>query len=334
MPAMEYAISPITSRHHAPWFLAIGTLVAGWSLPAHAGGIAAGSLIANTATATFQQGTSSETVNSNTVTIKVDELLDVTVSSLDAGNVALTSSGAVLRYQIQNTGNGPEAFTLAADPALAGDDFDAVVSQIAWDSNGNGIYDAGVDAIITAGGATPLLDAEEIGQVFVVANWESPPADGALAKVRLTATATTGSGPQGTVFTNQGEGGGDAVVGAQNATGTAIGTFISHSAGVSLTKSAVIADPFGGTEPVPGAAVTYTITATVSGTGSVANLVVSDVIPSGTTYRAATLKLDGTALSDAGGDDAGTASSSGIAVDLGTVAGGNAHAVTFTVEID
>lgn len=331
---MTYAFSPISARHPASWIIAFGTLAAGWSIPAHAEGIAAGSLIANTATATFQQGSTSETVNSNTVTITVDQLLDVTVSSLDAGNVALSASGAVLRYLIQNTGNGPEAFTLTTEAALAGDDFDPVVSQIAWDSNGNGIYDAGVDAIIAPGGQTPLLDADEIGQVFVVATWASAPADGALAKVRLTATAATGTGAPGTVFAEQGEGGGDAVVGAQNATGAATGTYVSRSAAVSLTKSATIADPFGGTEPVPGAAVTYTIIATVSGSGSVDDLVISDVIPAGTSYRAATLKLDGSALSDAAGDDAGAASPSGITVDLGTVAGGNARAITFTVEID
>jgi uncharacterized repeat protein (TIGR01451 family) len=332
---MTYAFSSISGypsiRYPA---LALGLLASGWAVPALAAGVPAGSLIQNTATATFSQGAASETVSSNTVTIQVDELLDVAVASLDGGNVVLTSSGAVLRYQVQNTGNGPEAFVLQIDPAVAGDDFDPVVSQIAWDSNGNGIYDAGVDAILANGTAAPVLAPDAIGQAFVVTSWSSPPADGSRADVRLTALAVTGTGAPGTVFAGQGQGGGDAVVGAQMAQGDALGSLITHSATVSLTKSAVIADPFGGTEAVPGALVTYTLVATVAGSGSVNGLVVSDPIPAGTTYRANSLRLDAASLTDAPADDAGSASASGIAVDLGTVAGGASHSVTFTVALD
>lgn len=332
---MTYAFSSISVRPSSRCqALALGLLAIGWAMPALAAGVPAGSLIQNTATATFSQGAASQTVSSNTVTIQVDELLDVAVASLDGGNVPLTSSGAVLRYQVQNTGNGPEAFVLQIDPAVAGDDFDPVVTQIAWDSNGNGIFDAGVDAIVANGTAAPVLAPDAIGQVFVVSNWSSPPADGSRADVRLTALAVTGTGAPGTIFAGQGQSGGDAVVGAQMAQGNALGSLITQSATVNLTKSAVIADPFGGTEAVPGALVTYTLVATVAGSGSVSGLVVSDPIPAGTTYRANSLRLDAAALTDAPADDAGTASASGIAVDLGTVAGGASHSVMFTVTLD
>lgn len=316
-------------------FILTGAAVSGsLATPAYAAGVTAGSLIENTATATFDQGGSSTTVQSNKVTIKVDELLDVAVSSLDGGNVALSASGAVLRYQIQNTGNGPEAWTITVDPAIGGDDFDPVVSAIAWDSNGNGIYDPTIDTVIAAGGATPSLAPDGMGTAFVVVNWASAPVDGALANVRLTATAVTGTGPVGTVFAGQGENGGDAVVGPQNATGNALGRLAAVSAAVTLVKSAAIADPFGGTEAVPGAVVTYTLRAQVSGTGTVSDLRITDTIPTGTTYRAASLRLDGASLTDATGDDAGSASAAGIAVDLGSVGGGSAREVTFQVAID
>jgi len=79
----------------------------------------------------------------------------------------------------------------------------------------------------------------------------------------------------------------------------------------------------------------FTITATVSGSGSVDDLMVTDAIPEGTTYSAGSLSLDGNPLTDANGDDAGEASdASGIVVDLGTVAGGTVQTITFDVTVD
>lgn len=49
---------------------------------AHATGVSAGTLIENTATATYNAGSSSVSVSSNTVKVTVDELLDVAVASL------------------------------------------------------------------------------------------------------------------------------------------------------------------------------------------------------------------------------------------------------------
>ncbi|MEM6476830.1 MAG: hypothetical protein AAF687_11745, partial [Pseudomonadota bacterium] len=92
------------------------------SSPAMAGGVAAGTLIENTATATYDDGDGPKTINSNTVTLRVDELLDVTVTSLNSGPVAAVPGEAVLTFEVTNQGNGPEAFELLADPAVAGND--------------------------------------------------------------------------------------------------------------------------------------------------------------------------------------------------------------------
>jgi len=61
---------------------------------------------------------------------------------------------------------------------------------------------------------------------------------------------------------------------------------------------------------------------------------ITDAIPADTTYVAGSLTLDSSALTDASGDDAGEASATDIAVDLGTVPGGTSRAVTFDVTID
>jgi len=153
--------------------------------------------------------------------------------------------------------------------------------------------------------------------------------------VELSAQAVTGFGAAGTVFASAGVDGGDAIVGMTGAFAAATGNLVSGVADVTLVKSVVVRDPFGGSGIVPGSVATFTITASVTGTGSIASLVVSDAIPAGTTYAAGTLALDGTNLSDASDGDAGEASNSrGIRVNLGLVEVGRSHAVTFEVVID
>lgn len=301
---------------------------------AHATGVAAGTSIENKATATFTNGATTESVDSNTVTIVVDELLDVAVTSLDGGNVTLGSSGAVLSFQVHNAGNGPEAFKLAADPTVTGDDFDPAVTAVAYDSNNNNTYDAGIDTIIPVGGSTPSIAADSNLRIFVVTALAGSPADGNTAKVRLTATAATGHGPAGTKFAGQGVGGADAIVGTSTAENDDIGTLIAQIGTVTLTKTATIANPFGGVDPVPGSIVTFSLVANVSGSGSVSGLTITDSIPAGTTYKPSSLTLDAAALSDAADADAGTASASGISVNIGTAAGGSSHTVKFSVTID
>ncbi|HQV02723.1 MULTISPECIES: hypothetical protein [unclassified Novosphingobium] len=301
---------------------------------AQATGVSAGTLIENTASATYTSGTASGTVQSNTVTVRVDELLDVAVAGLTSTPVSAGSGTAVLAYSVTNTGNGPEAFNLAINPAVAGNQFDATVQQVVIDSNGNGTYDPGVDAVLPSGSPTPSIAADGSLTVFVIVSLPTTATDGQTSQVELTASAVTGTGTPGTAFAGQGAGGGDAVVGSSGADDNAFDSLIATLATVSLTKAASIADPFGGSQPVPGAVVTYTLTATVNGTGQVENLHVTDAYPTGTTYEASTMTLDAAALTDAADADAGTASGTGIDVNLGTVAGGTTKVVKFNVKIN
>jgi len=300
---------------------------------AHATGVTAGTLIENTASASYGSGSSTTTVTSNTVAIRVDELLDVAVSSLDSGAVPVAST-AVLTYRLDNTGNGAEAFSITVSPAVTGNGFDAEIQTIAIDANNNGTYEPGVDTVIANGGSTAELAADANTRIFVVVSQPSGTADGAAGQVRVTAQALTGAGAPGTSFAGQGQGGGDAVVGATTANANALGSLITSSASVALVKSYTVADPFGGAKPVPGAVVTFTIAATASGSGSVSNLHIVDAIPAGTTYVANSITLGGTALTDAADGDAGVGSSSGVDVTVGTLAGGTSSAVTFQTTIN
>lgn len=328
-------IRPFTILHQrGPLAGVIAMALLAMPQAAQAAGVTAGTLIENTATATYTSGSASGTVQSNTVTVRVDELLDVAVAGLTSAPAPIGSGTVVLAYSVTNTGNGPEAFNLAANPAVAGNQFDATVQQIVIDTNGNGTYDPGVDQVLPAGSATPAIPADGSLTVFVIVSLPAGATDGQTSQVELTASAATGTGTPGTSFAGQGAGGGDAVVGASGADDNAYDSLIAALATVTLTKAAVIADPFGGNKPVPGAVVTYTLTATVNGTGQVQDLRVTDAYPTGTTYEPGTLQLDTVAQTDAADADAGTANATGIDVNLGTVAGGTTKVVKFNVKIN
>ncbi|MDE2403919.1 MAG: DUF11 domain-containing protein [Sphingomonadales bacterium] len=311
-------------------------LVAALAAPAAlAAGVAAGTDIANVATATYSTGAATASVTSNTVTVKVAELLDVAVAPLTAGPVAAGAAPAVLAYQVTNTGNGGEAFTLTANPTVTGNAFTGTIQALAIDSNGNGAYDPGVDTVIANGAASAALAADGSIKVFVIVALPAGASDAQTSQVRLTAIATTGSGAPGTTFTGRGDGGVDAVVGSSHADQNALATMVASLVSITLAKSATIADPFGGTSPVPGATVTYTLVAHAAGSGTATGVHVTDAIPAGTSYRAGTLALNGAALSDAADADAGTAGASGIDVALGSFAGGAPdRTITFQVRIN
>lgn len=321
----------------APFRLALASLAIAAALvttPAHAGGVKAGTLIENTASATYDGGAGPVTIPSNTITVKVDELLDVTVTSRDSGPVSAAPGSAVLTFELTNTGNGPEAYTLTANPAVAGNDFDTTVNGIAVDTNGNGVYDPGVDQMLTGPATTAAIAADASLTVFVLVTIPGGVADGDQSDVSLLAEAVTGTGAPGTAFAGQGAGGGNAIVGSTGANATATGSLSVGITDVDLIKSATVRDPFGGTGIVPGATITYAIRAEVRGSGSVSDLVVTDAAPADTTYVAGSLKLDGATLTDAADADAGRFGTSGISVDLGTVSGGSSRTVTFQVTID
>lgn len=328
-----------TCAHHNVAFtiLSRSALLAGLlaPVPALAGGVTAGTLIENTAIASYDDGAGPRTINSNTVTVRVDELLDVTLTSLDPGPLAARPGDAVLTFELTHQGNGPEAFRLTPVAAVAGNDFDVTVNALAIDSNGNGIYDDGVDEVLPNPQTTAVLTPDTVLTVFALVTVPEGISDTQRSAIDLAAEAVTGSGAPGTVFAGEGVDGGDAIVGTTGALATARGELVAGIATVELVKSVVLRDPFGGTSAVPGAIATFTIAASVSGTGTVSDLVITDAIPAGTAYTPETLALDAGALSDAEDGDAGTASNAaGISVNLGDVTAPASHSITFDVVIE
>ena len=300
-----------------------------------AAGTLAGTPIENTASASYDDGGTTITVDSNTVSLIVDEILDIVVTSADPGDVTVRpgEADAILSFSVTNGGNGPEAVVLTIDPNVTGDDFDPDAVTLFIDTDGNGSYDAGTDTLYDAG-APPVLNPDETITVFILGDIPAGAADGDRSETELTGTAATGSGTPGTVFAGQGEGGGDAVVGSTGATDSDSGFYAVLDADIDLTKTATILDPFGGATQVPGSVITYRLTAETTGSGTLGNVVITDAIPDDTTYVDESITLDSTGLTDSADSDAGAFDGAGIAVTLGTVAGGATNIIEFQVVID
>jgi uncharacterized repeat protein (TIGR01451 family) len=313
-------------------------LVAG--RPVLAAGTPAGTAIQNTAQVTYTIGGSQVTTPSSTNVITVAERLDVSVT-LQSPPVSVQGgdSRRGLVFRVTNTGNGNETFALAMTSAIAGDNFDPVPSSpaIYFDTDSSGDLSP-ADTAYVAGSNDPVLAADAFVTVIIVNDIPGGLVNGAIGRSRLTAQAKTGTGAPGTVFAGQGSGGVDAVVGSSGAASNATGEYVVSDVSVSNVKSATVQDPFGGSEPVPGARITYQIVVSASGTGTAANAQVDDAIPANTTYVPGSLRLNAVALSDAADADAGefiAGAAPAIRVRLGnlTAAAGN-ETIIFQVTIN
>jgi uncharacterized repeat protein (TIGR01451 family) len=277
-----------------------------------------------------------QTVLSNQTTLRVDEVLGVTIVSDDAALIPVTTpdDDDLLRFTITNVGNGTEAFRLTPDPALAGDHYDPTDTRLFLDLNGNGIFEPGVDPLYVAGVNDPVLAADASRLIFLSNDTPAALADGNTGLARLDVAAVTGTGAPGTSFAGQGDGGTDAVVGATTAAGSSQGGYVVSDIVADLVKTQAVSDPFGGSNPIPGATLIYTLTLTVTGSGSIDNTLITDAIPAGTTYVAGSLRLDGSPLTDIADADEGLVTGAGIAVDLGTIAAPASRTVVFQVLIN
>jgi len=302
-------------------------------------GVAAGTSIDNTAQVTYTVGSVSATATSNTSSVTVAEILDVVIT-LQTPSVPVIAGATQqeMLFRLTNTGNGPETFRLQMTSVIGGDDFDpaAAAPAIYFDTDASGDLSPG-DTPYVAGANDPVLNADAFLTVLVV-NDIPAAADGNRGFSRLLADARTGVGAPGTTYAGQGASGTDAVVGTTGADGEATGEYLVAGISVNALKSQAVVDSFGGTRPLPGARIDYTIVVSATGSGSAANSVFTDNIPANTSYVPGTLRLNSTALSDAVDADAGdfsTAPSARVSVQLGTVTqASGSQTIQFAVTIN
>jgi len=287
----------------------------------HAVGTAAGTNITNTATVNYSLGGTPTTITSNTTTLAVAELINVTIA-LQSPTVSVAAGGSnkALLFLVTNTGNGGEIFALAGDSVLVGDDFDPTPAApfIYFDTDSSGDLSP-ADTPYVAGGNDPFIAADGSVAVLLVNNIPPGLPDGEYGRSELTATANTGTGAPGTVMPGQGPGGVDAVIGTSGGVAAVFGQYLVGDILLSAVKSQAVLDPFGGSQPIPGAAITYQIVVTAAGSGVALGAAFSDPIPASTTYVAGSLRLNGATLTDSVDSDAGsfTLGPARVAVSLG-----------------
>ncbi len=255
--------------------------------PVQAAGTAAGTDIANTAQVSFEVAGNPVTTPSNTLVITVAEIVDVDVT-LQSPQTPVTPGDVreELLFTLTNTGNGTETFRLVLDSAVAGDDFDPVPSvpdAIFFDTDGSGDLSPG-DTPYAPGSNDPTLAPDEAVSVLIANDIPAAAGDGDLGQSRLLAESTTGTGAPGTVFAGGGDGGVDAMVGGSGGDADDTGEYIVSDVDVTVVKTATVTDPFGGTEPVPGAEIRYEVVVTVTGSGTASATAFDDLIPASTTY--------------------------------------------------
>lgn len=253
-------------------------------------------------------------IPSNIDTIIIQEVIDVDVQHTDVTLIPVSPGDldAVLTFRVTNTGNGPETFRLAVDDGVTGDDFDPDYQNKLYLDDGDGIFEPGTDDdLYISGGNDPELNgavtAEASILVFVLNDIPGTVTNDQRGNVKLTATAATGTGSPGTLFTNQGHDGTDAVLGLSGGQDDDTWGYLVEFLTVNASKSVAISHPVYPdlTDAIPGSELTYTVVVNAGGTGTAQNVVMTDPVPAGSTYKPGTLTLNGTPLTDEGGDDAG-----------------------------
>ena len=296
--------------------------VAGTAQAQSANQTTAGTVVNNTALVTYTVNGTSQTTNSTTASFVVDRKVNFTVVTDQTGytQVNLGQQNAVTRFRVTNTTNGIQDFILDPDQTnisvgiLPGsDNFDVENLRVFVDSNGNGVYDVGVDTATFIDELAPDASAT----VFIVGNVPSTAGPNiAWDSLHVTVAAGGTANSQGAALipTDLNLGNADNTVDivfadddsdgtlylgdiARNGQGRAYSGYQIGASNVALTvdKSArIIADGvnIANFKAIPGATVEYCLrvsNATLLVPAS--SVVLTDVVPANTTYVPGTLRV-------------------------------------------
>jgi len=302
---------------------------------AHAVGAPAGTVVTNTADVQYSvSGTPlTQTASAN---FTVAQLVNVTVTWQNSGDVSVTAGAAnqTLLFRVTNTGNGTDTFKLADSLVTpGGTSFVPAGCNVYFDTANTGVFTAS-DVLYTPGSNDPSLAQDTGVNMLIVCNVPNGAVDTSLGEMQLAATSKTANGAFGTVSVGGGVGGVDAIVGATGGLANSTGIYQVHQIALAYAKSATVSAPGGGSQPVPGATITYTLTVAPSGSATAGNVVVTDPVPVNTTFVNGSLLLNGVAVG-AGTGDYNVTTPGAVTVKLGSVAGSaSAQIIKFQVTIN
>ena len=310
-------------RLFRPLLLAgVATLAVAAPAYAQTTGTAAGTVVTNTAQASYTVNGTAQTTASNAATFVVDRKVNLTVVTNQSGStqVNLGQTGAVTTFRVTNNTNGIQDFLLNATqtvPAgiLTGTNNFALSNlKIYVDSNGNGVYDPGVDTASYIDELAPDASAT----VFVVGDVPNQAnADRAFVGLDVTVAAGGATGTQGAaliatdlnvvdqantvdvVFADNDNDGALGYDVARNGQGWAYAAYQVgvHAVSLSVVKSAtVLSDGVNTINPkaLPGAVIQYCLTVSNATLLTPASgVTLTDVVPANTTYVPGSISVGG-----------------------------------------
>jgi uncharacterized repeat protein (TIGR01451 family) len=214
------------------------------------------------------------------------------------GDAGVTS---IIGHTLTNLGNGNDNLAVTSSSRRGW------TTRIYRDANGNAALDPG-DALLTApvalamGGSADILIAIDV------------PATAAVRGVVDTIDVISRSGYDATV------------------SGSLYNVLTVRDAGISIALDKSADRP----SATVGDLVTYTIAYVASGNGSATELEITDRIPVGASYMPGTMRLNGAAVTDQSGDDAGFIDVPGnrVVFRVGNISAGQSGSVTFQIRVD
>lgn len=276
----------------------------------YAAGTPAGTEITNKAFGNYEdaQGNTMDTVESNTVTTTVSQAAGVDVVAYNGATGTMDGGGEVaIAVSVENTGNGSDTFNLSTDLTKTGNGDNTYTVTLYVDDDEDGVLDSGETTVATSTGS---LAADALAYYIVVITAGSTPSgndDEDVLSIDVTAESVFDSGE----------------------TDTETLTVDVEIPYLGLAKSVTPT----GNQP-PGTVLTYSVVVTNNGTGQAQNVVITDAVPTNTTYNSGTLIVDTASKTDADDTDEASCDGSTATFNLGSIASGGNSTVSFQVTIN
>lgn len=331
--------------------------------PAHAEGTAAGSIITNVASASFDVAGIGQNPVSYEVKVKVDRKINIVVAKVSTAPTpaAPGQANAAIAFTVTNTSNATLDFALGMQQQANGaqsiytnlnDAFDLSNLKYFLD-DGDGVFVPGTDPEASF---IDELQADNTRTVFLVGKAPQGRQFGDIAGIALLAIAREGGTANGqgaalvettggntdevdTVFADQ-DGPFDLV---RDATASALDAFTIYSPQLTLTKTyRLISDPFNGTTAptlIPGSIVEFCVIAT-NGTGNATanDVVLSDPLPQQFAFLSAYgIRINGTFANSQCNEDGapgGTFTGTAISGTFSSIAGGETRTMRYRATVN
>jgi uncharacterized repeat protein (TIGR01451 family) len=263
-------------------------------------GVPLNTITSNAATITYTSGANQITVNTNTDTFSVQQLSGVNLATSTGNKTGNPGDRIVYPFTATNNGNYDDKINMVI--ASSG----GWVWAIYNDTNGNGILDAG-ETVLTDTNADGKVDTGNLAlnggmiHLLAVTTIAAGKANGTTDTLTI-----TGSSVYDATKTS-----------SLNWTTTVIAPVLSVAKALTkVTTNSVDCTPTdtstgAGCTYVPGSVITYTMTATNSGSGNATLLIISDIVPANTTFVSGSIQTGQTigsltARTDANDGDGGS----------------------------